>query len=196
MTDIPGNQPPQGYPPQPYPPPPYPPVIYPPPKKGPSVLKIVLIIVGIFVGLGLIGAGIVGYGVYKLAKSGNFTTSTQPVSAADLGVALYPGAEQKVNVRMNIAGKDTLTATFLTSDTKDQVAAFYKDQLGPDAKDQPSGNGETFMLKKASGEDVIVTISQQPGMQGGKTQIVIVRATKAAAAPATQGGTTQGGSTN
>jgi flagellar basal body-associated protein FliL len=123
MTDIPGNQPPQGYPPQPYPPqqypPPYPPVVYPPPKKGPSALKIVLIIIAIIVGLGIIGVGIVGYGVYRLAKSGNITTSSQPVTASDLGVALYPGAEQKANVRMTIAGKNVLTATFLSADSKD-----------------------------------------------------------------------------
>jgi hypothetical protein len=178
MNYIPGNQPPQGYPPQPYPPP-YPPVVYPPPKKGPSALKIVLIIVAIFVGLGIIGAGIAGYGVYKLAKSGNLRTSTQPVTAADLGVPLYPGAEQKVNVRMTIAGKDTLTATFLTSDSKDQVIAFYQSNLGPDAKFQTNNNGGTFMLDKGSG-DTIVTVSQSPNLEGGKTQIVIVHATPAA----------------
>jgi hypothetical protein len=188
MTNIPGNQPPQGYPPQPYPPP-YPPVVYPPPKKGSSALKIVLIIVAIFVGLGIIGAGIVAYGVYKLAKSGNFTTSTQPVTAADLGVPLYPGAEQKVNVRMTIAGKDTLTATFLTSDSKEQVIAFYQSNLDPSAKFTANNNGGTFMLDKATG-DAIVTVSQAPNVEGGKTQIVIVHATKAAATPVPQGGST------
>jgi hypothetical protein len=184
MTNIPGNQPPQGYPPQPYPPqqypPPYRPGVYPPPKKGPSALKIILIIIGIFVGLGLIGVGILGYGVYKIAKSGNLTTSTQPVTASDLGVALYPGAEQKVNVRVTIAGKDTLTATFLTSDSKDQAIAFYQSNLGPNAKFQANNNGATFILDKGSGETDIVTISQSPGLQGGKTQIVIVHTTPAA----------------
>jgi len=183
MTDMPGNQPPQGYPQQPYPPqqyppPPYPPVIYPPPKKGPSALKIILIIVAIFVGLGIIGAGIVGYGIYKVAKSGHFATSTTPVSAADLGVDLYPGAEQKVNMRLTVAGKDTLTATFQTSDSKDKVIAFYQNSLGPDAKTSTNANGETFMLDKGAGESVIVTISEQPA--GGQTQIVIVHATPAA----------------
>jgi len=188
MTDYPGNQPPQGYPPQPYPPQPYPPVVYPPPKKGPSALKIILIIVGIFVGLGLIGLGVLGFGVYKLAKSGNLKTSTQPVTAAELGVPLYPGAEQKANVSMTIAGKDVLTATFLTSDSKDQVIAFYQSNLDPSAKYTPNNNGGSFILDKASG-DVIVTVSQSPSLEGGKTQIVIVHATKAAA-PATQGGST------
>lgn len=200
MTDTPGNQPPQGYPPppypqayppqpapqgyppQPYPPQPYPPVGYPPPKKGPSALKIVLIVIAIFVGLGIIGVGILSYGVYKVAKNGNFSTSTQPVTAEDLGVALYPGAQQgKANVRLTIAGKDTLTATFLTTDSKDKVIAFYQSNLGPSAQLQTTSNGATFMLDKGAGESVIVTVTQQPSMSGGQTQIVIVHATPAAA---------------
>jgi hypothetical protein len=184
MTNIPGNQPPQGYPPQPYPPqqypPPYRPGVYPPPKKGPSALKIILIIIGIFVGLGLIGVGILGYGVYKIAKSGNLTTSTQPVTASDLGVALYPGAEQKVNVRVTIAGKDTLTATFLTSDSKDQVITFYKSNLGPNAQFQTIFNEAQFTLDKGAGESVIVKVSPATGLQGSKTQIVIAHSTNAA----------------
>ena len=202
MTDFPGNQPPQGYPPQPYPPqqqyppqqypPPYPPGIYPPPKKGPSALKIVLIIVAIIVGLGIIAVGIVGYGVYRLAKSGNITTSTQPVTATDLGVALYPGAEQNGNVRATVLGKNVLTATFLTSDSKDQVVAFYQNALGPNAQSSSSTRGESFMLDKGAGETVIVTVSQSPLRSEGKTQIVVVHTTKAeaTATPATQGGST------
>jgi hypothetical protein len=195
MTDIPGNQPPQGYPPQPYPPqqyPPYPPAAYPPPKKGPSALKIVLIIVAIVVGLGIIGVGIAAYGVYRLAKSGNLQTSTQPVTASDLGVALYPGAEQKANVSATVLGKNILTATFLTSDSKDQVVAFYQNALGANAQASSSANGESFILDKGAGETVIVTVSQSALRDQGKTQIVVVHTTKAgtAAVPSTQGAST------
>ena len=167
-------------------------MVYPPPKKGPSALKIVLIIIAIIVGLGIIGVGIVGYGVYRLAKSGNITTSSQPVTASDLGVALYPGAEQKANVRMTIAGKNVLTATFLSADSKDQVVAFYQNALGPNAQASSSTNGESFMLDKGAGESVIVTVSQSALRDQGKTQIVVVHTTKAeaAATPATQGGST------
>jgi hypothetical protein len=180
MTNIPGNQPPQGYPPQPYPPAPYTPVVYPPPKKGPSALKIVLIIVAIFVGLGIIGVGIACYGVYKIAKSGNLTTSTQPVTASDLGVALYPGAEQKVNVRMTVLGKNVLTATFLSSDAKDQVVAFYQNALGPQAQVQTILNETQFTLNTGAGGLVTVKISPATSVQGGKTQIVIAHVTPAA----------------
>jgi hypothetical protein len=185
MTDIPGNQPPQGYPPQPYPPqqypPPYPPGYYPPPKKGPSALKIVLIIVAIIVGLGIVAVGVVTYGVYKLAKSGNITTSTQPATASDLGVALYPGAEQKANVHMTVLGKNVLTATFLTSNAKDQVVTFYQNALGPQAQVQTILNETQFTLNTGTGGLVTVKISSGMGVESGKTQIVIAHATDAAA---------------
>jgi hypothetical protein len=183
MTDIPGNQPPQGYPPQPYPPAQYPPpypVAYPPPKKGPSALKIVLIIVAIFVGLGIVGVGVAVYGVYRLAKSGNLQTSTQPVTASDLGVALYPGAEQKANVRMTVLGKSILTATFLTSDAKDQVVAFYQNALGPQAQVATILNETQFTLNTGAGGSVTVKISSGMGLESGKTQIVIAHAAEAA----------------
>jgi len=182
MTDIPGNQPPQGYPPQPYPPqqyPPYPPVAYPPPKKGPSALKIVLIIVAILVGLGIIGVGIAAYGVYRIAKSGNLQTSTQPVTASDLGVALYPGAEQKTNVHVTVLGKSVLTATFLTSDAKDQVVAFYQNALGPQAQVQTILSETQLTLSSGAGALVTVKISSGMGVESGKTQIVIAHATDA-----------------
>lgn len=226
MTDDPGNQPPQGYPPQQYPPqqyppqqyppqqyppqqyaqqqypPPYPPGYYPPPKKGPSGLKIVLIIVGILVGLGIIGVGIAGYGVYRLAKSGHLTSSNEPVTASELGVALYPGAEQNGNLHATVLGKDVLTATFLTTDSKDQVVAFYQSALGTSARASSSVNGESFMLDKGAGESVIVTVSQSALRDQGKTQIVVVHTTKAGteattpATPVTPTPATQGAATN
>jgi flagellar basal body-associated protein FliL len=189
MTDIPGNQPPQGYPPQPYPPqqyppqqypPPYPPGYYPPPKKGPSALKIVLIIVGILVGLGIIGVGIAGYGVYRLAKSGNLTSSNQPVTASELGVALYPGAEQQANVHATVLGKSVLTATFLTSDAKDQVVTFYQNALGTQAQVQTILNETQLTLNTGASGLVTVKISSGMGVESGKTRIVITHATDAA----------------
>ncbi len=184
MTDIPGNQPPLGYPPQPYPPqqypPPYPPGIYPPPKKGPSALKIVLIVIGVFVGLVLIGVGLLGYEFYKVAKSSNMTTSSQPVAASDLGVALYPGAEQKTNVRMTIFGKNMLAATFLTSDAKDQVVTFYQNALGPQARVQTILNETQFTLNTGAGALVTVKISSGMGLESGKTRIAITHATPVA----------------
>jgi hypothetical protein len=162
-------------------PPPYQPMAAPPPKQGTSALKIVLIIVGILFGIGVIGAGVVGYGIYKVAKAVKMSTnSSQPVTESDLGVAIYPGAEQgKGTLRMKLAGKSMVTANYLTSDTKDQVETFYQNNLGPMVRSSTNANGETFVLNKGSGETVTVTVVQNPGLNNGQTQIVIVHAANA-----------------
>lgn len=160
---------------------PYQPVAAPPPKKGSSALKIVLIIVAIFVGLGIIGAGIVGYGIYKVSKAVHVTSdSKEPITASDLGVAIYPGATQgKGSLRMTIGGKSMVTANYLTSDSKDQVIAFYKQQLGADAQSTTSSNGATFVDSKGGGDTITVTVTQLPNVHDGKTQIVIAHVSAA-----------------
>lgn len=195
MTEISENQPQQPLPSDPVqpaqesavPPPPQPyatplaTAAYAPRKKSPSALKIVLIVVGIVVGLGLIAAGVGGFFLYKVFKSSHITTSSQPVTAADLGVPIYPGAVQgKASVRMTIAGKDMLTTSFLTIDSKDRVIAFYQSNLGSYAKSTNSSRGESFVVDKGNGESVIVTVQQNPSIADGQTQIVIIHATKAA----------------
>ncbi len=105
---------------------------------------------------------------------------------------MYPGAEQgKASVRMTIAGKDMLTANFLTSDSKEQVIAFYQNNLDLSAKVTTNSHGETFKLDKVRASPM-VTISQNPSFAGGQTQIVIMHATKAAATTRAP----EGGSTN
>lgn len=161
------------------PPAPYQPVAAPPAKQGSSALKIVLIIVGIFVGLGLLGAGVIGYGVYKVAHSVHMSDST-PLTESDLGVAIYPGATQgKGALRMTIAGKAMTTANFLTPDSKDQVMAFYQSNLGPSANSSANANGGSLFLTKRSGETVTVTVIQNPAAHNGETQFVIVHAANA-----------------
>jgi len=183
MPDTPDNQGFQPVPSQPTAPPvpPYPPVAAPPPKQGSSALKIVLIIVAIFVGIGIVGAGVVGYGIYKVAKAVKMSTNSgQPVTESDLGVAIYPGATQgKGNLHMTIAGKTMTTANFLTSESKDQVISFYQNSLGPAAQVTTNGNGGTLVLTRSSGESVTVTVVQNPGLHNGQTQIVIVHAANA-----------------
>jgi len=171
MPDTPDNQ---GFQPVPLPP-------AAPPKQGSSALKIVLIIVAIFVGIGLLGAAVVGYGVYKVAKAVKMSAnSSEPVTSGDLGVAIYPGATQgKGTLRMTIAGKAMVTANYQTSDSKDQVLAFYQSNLGPQAQIATNANGGTLILNRSSGDSVTVTVAQNPGMHDGQTQIVIVRARNA-----------------
>lgn len=198
MPDTPENPAVPSNSPQPYTPPPVPPPIaVPPPKSGPSALKIVLIILAVLFGLALVGAGILGYGVWRVAKSlrkdanGNVTISTskgtitanssEKFTASDLGIAIYPGAEQqKGSLRIAMGDKTMISANFLTSDSMDQVVAFYKEQAGPTAQANVSSNTAQFVVATNTGDAVTVTIMPNPGADG-KTRISIIRAPKASA---------------
>jgi hypothetical protein len=170
--------------------PPYQPVAAPPPKQGSSALKIVLIIVGIFVGIGILGAAVVGYGIYKVAHAvktaangqisinapgGGFSANTtQSASASDLGIAIYPGATQgKGGLHMSVGGKTMVSANFLTSDSKDQVIAFYKDKAGPNAQVMTTDAGGEISVNNAN-DAIAITVSQNANANDGKTQIYII----------------------
>jgi len=197
MPDSIDNQASFGGPSQPYtPPPPVPQAVAPPPQKGSSALKIILIIVGIFVMIGVIVVGVVGYGIYRVAHTIHkdattgqisFNTPKGTISAntsstfteSDLGIAIYPGSTQgKGGLRMNIAGKSMVSANFLTADSKDQVIAFYKDKVGPSARSIMTDNGAQFVTAADNGDTVTVSIAQNASMNDGKTQITIIRASK------------------
>jgi hypothetical protein len=186
MADSTGSQVPQPGSFQPVPQP----VGAPPPKSGSSAVKIILIILGIFVGLGIIVAGIVGYSVYRVAHSirrdanGNISVTTpkgtitanssDTFTAADLGIAIYPGATQgKSGLRMNIAGKSMVTANFITPDSPDKVMAFYKDQAGPNAQTVTTIAGGTITIQNGA-NSISVTVTQGSAPNNNKTQITIV----------------------
>ena len=167
-----------------------PPVGAPAPQSGSSAVKIILIILGIFVGLGIIVAGIVGYSVYRVARSvhkdanGNISVTTpkgtitanssSTLTAADLGIAIYPGAtEGKGGMRMNIAGKSMVTANFLTPDSPDKVMAFYKGQAGPNAQTVTTIAGGTITIQNGA-NSISVTVTQAASPNNNQTQFTIV----------------------
>ncbi len=166
------------------------PVGAPPPKSGSSAVKIILIIVGIFVGLGIIVSSIVAYSVYRVARSvhkdanGNITVSTptgaitanssDTFTAADLGIAIYPGAtEGKAGLRMNIASKSMVTANFLTPDSQDKVMAFYTAKAGPNAQTVTTSAGGTISIQNGA-NSITVTVTQSAIADNNKTQFTIV----------------------
>jgi len=166
-----------------------------PPRQGSSAVKIILIIVAVIVCLGIAVVGVVGYGVYRVSKAvhkdlttGKVTVDTPngPISAitnqklteADLGAAIYPGAEQaKGSAKLNFGAGPMVTGVFLTSDPKEKVIAFYKDQLGSGAEDMESGDTAILMMTKPNKESINITILQKPGQYDGKTRITILHTT-------------------
>jgi hypothetical protein len=167
-----------------------PPVGAPAPKSGSSAVKIILIILGIFVGLGIIVGSIVAYGVYRVAHSihkdanGNISVTTpkgtitanssDTLTAADLGIAIYPGAtEGKAGLRMNIAGKSMVTANFHTPDSQDKVMAFYTAKAGPNAQTVTTSTGGTITIQNGA-DSITVTVTQSANANDGETQFTIV----------------------
>jgi hypothetical protein len=166
-----------------------------PPKQGSSAVKIILIIVAVIVCLGIAVVGVVGYGIYRVSKSvhkdlttGKVTIDTPggaisaisdaKLTESDLGTAIYPGAEQaKGSAKLNFGAGPMVTGVFLTSDPREKVVEFYKDQLGSGAQDMESGDSALLMLTKANKEAINITISQRAGQFDGKTRITILHTT-------------------
>ncbi|MGP8173466.1 MAG: zinc-ribbon domain-containing protein [Terracidiphilus sp.] len=161
-------------------------------SSGSSAVKIVLIIVAIFVGLGILGAGLFGFAVWRVSRAihvsgpggqvtmstpgGTFTANeSKTYSASELGVDIYPGAlSGKGSMRMSLPNGSWVTAVYLTSDSKDQVIAFYKSRLGSQASVFESADSAVLSVNKGQKESVMVTVTAKPSENNGKTQIAIV----------------------
>lgn len=169
--------------------------VAPPASSGSSALKIILIVVAIFVGLGLLGAGAFGFMIWRVAHNvrvssnggqvalstpnGTFKLNTeQTFNASDLGTEIYPGAESaKGGMKMSLPTGTTVTGIFLTPDSKDQVINFYKGKFGGDASIMETEDAALLTLKKGEKESVMVTISSKASENDGKTKIAIIHTT-------------------
>ena len=157
---------------------------------GGGALKVVLIVIAVFVGLGILGAMALGLGLWRLSRtvdvdrSGGVTISTPtgkvsvgapqaPVTEADLGVPLYPGAKQQEGA-LQITGEEGSmhTYVFKTSDSPQQVMAFYRERLGTEAAsyvETPEGGMITSTKGKKDGFWITV------GQDEGETVITVMR---------------------
>jgi hypothetical protein len=166
--------------------------VAPPPSGGTSAVKIILIVGAIVVGLGILGAGAFGFMVWRVAKSvrvngpngevsintpgGAITAnSNEKFSASDLGTDIYPGAESaKGGMRITLPSGSSVTAVFVTSDSKDQVVSYYKGKLGSQASVFDSSNSAMLTVEKTKQESVMVTVTPNSSQHEGKTQITIM----------------------
>ncbi len=162
-----------------------------PASSGSNTLKIILIVVGIFVGLGILGAGAFGFIVWRVAHSvhvshsgdqvtlntpgGSISANTsENFTASDIGTDIYPGATAgKGGMRMTLPTGSMVTAIYVTADSKDQILAFYKDKLGSGATSYESSGGAVVTAAKDN-DSVVVTITPNASEYEGKTQIAVV----------------------
>jgi len=162
----------------------------PPTTSGNTVLKIVLIVIGVFVLLGVIVAGVIGVGVYKMAKSvhkdssgnvsintpgGSITTGLNAnVTAADLGVDLYPGATTgEGSMNMKSPNGSMVTAVYLSPDPSDKIVSFYKEKLGDQASIVQTSNGTVLSAGQKDKDNIVITITSD----GSSSKITIVHVT-------------------
>jgi hypothetical protein len=168
----------------------------PPAKGGGGAMKIILIILGVFGFLVLLVVCVLAYACHRVRQAYHVDSKTGATSmsipgmsmssdsgmtftASELGIDIYPGAEpsKSGNMRMNIAGSSVVSATFLTSDSKDKVVEFYKDKLGSNSSSMDFGGSAILTMKKSDQDQVSITISQQSNQADGKTQIHIQHTT-------------------
>jgi len=166
------------------------PVPAPPPSTGgSSALKIVLIVIGVFVLLGVLAVASFSFFIYRVAKNAKVTqkgdtvkveTPFFSVNAKDpestikeLGVNVYPGAKvQKAGTATATIGSiHTVTANFESSDPVTKVCDFYKEKF-PSANVASSDDNHCSIV--SSDQANSTTISAQSDGTGSRFQIVAV----------------------
>jgi hypothetical protein len=154
-----------------------------PAQKSGGLLKPLLIIFGVLALLAILAiAGMVGFGIFiaKQAKIhqteggakietpfGNIEADDPAKTAEKMGIDVYPGAEAVKNGggSVSFGAFSAGSAAFETTDSIEQVAAFYKEQY-PKAVHTESNGVHSFSVNS---KDKVVVISLQP--EGSKTSI-------------------------
>jgi hypothetical protein len=161
-----------------------------PPSSGSPVLKIILIVLGVFVLLGMVGVGSCFYVAYRAKRSlqrqvqmasdgGSITVQTEhgPVTitqshsgSASSNIPVYPGATlvQGSSGTLRIGGASVAGEEYVTDDSADQVASFYREKLGAPTSSTQSGEETELVWLGVSG---MTAVTIKP--TGGKTHIQV-----------------------
>jgi hypothetical protein len=159
------------------------------PRSSDNALKIVVIIVGAVVLIGVLGLAAIGFVGWRIARHtrvhqegnnvrvetpfGVVESTKDPEEAArNLGVDVYPGAQamKEGAATANFGGVHTASATFETADSLDQVAAFYKSKF-PNALVTTSQSNHCTIVSNDPKNLVTINIDAR----GNKTRIQIAK---------------------
>ena len=162
------------------------------PSSG--TLKVVLIIVGCIVGLGMLSAVAVMFGLWRISRSvhvdraggmtittpaGKFSsgrTSTAHLTESEVGAPIYPGAiAEEGGFKLGADSGSMATYVFKTSDSVAQVLAFYRDKFGPKTGVIETPQGGIVTAAKNDNEGIMVTIGHDESED--KTSIAITHTT-------------------
>ncbi len=164
-------------------------------------IKVVLIVVGVLVGLGILGtiaATYVGLNIARHTKveehDGNVRVQTpfgtvesnQNADRAirEMGIDVYPGAHalDKDAANVNIAGMHTVSVQMESDDPPEKVAQFYQQQL-PHANVNVSDSKHYTIVSNERHN--LITVNIEP--QDGKTMIHVASVTGKGAAESDSG---------
>ena len=161
------------------------------PAPASSAVKVILIVVAVIVGLGLLSGMAFMFGIWRLSRAvhvsrgGDVVVSTPngtlstggaaDVSAADLGVPVYPGATRRDGgMQINAASGSMMTVVFSTTDPVDKVVDFYKGKLGDNTSVIPSPTGAVISAGEQNKQGVVITVGSD-NENRGTTTIAIMR---------------------
>ena len=166
------------------------------PAAAPSsgALKVVLIIIGAVVCLGMLSAVAVMFGLWRISKSvhvdrsGGVTISTPAgkistgrtspahLTESEVGAPIYPGAiAEEGGFKLGAESGSMATYVFKTSDSVSQVLAFYRDKFGPKTGVIETPQGGIVTAAKNDNEGIMVTIGRDESED--KTSIAITHTT-------------------
>jgi zinc ribbon protein len=155
--------------------------------QGSGALKVILIVVGVIVLLGILSVGSVAFFAWRIARQahvrqdgknvrvetpfGNIETTQDPHDAArNLGVEIYPGAEvlKDGSASATFGGVHTASVSSESTDSVDKIASFYKGKF-PNAMVTSSDAGRCTII--ANDRKSMITINIEA--EGDKTKIQI-----------------------
>jgi zinc-ribbon domain len=165
-------------------------------SPGSSALKIILIVVGVVVLLGILGMASVGFIAWRFARHSHIrqngdnvkvetpfgsveTTQDAGAAARTIGIDIYPGAKvlKEGSTSMTFGSVHTSTLNAETSDSPEKVCSFYKPRF-PNAMVMSSESNQCSIV--SNDQKNMVTINAKE--EDGKTRIVISNVSKAKAA--------------
>jgi len=156
-----------------------------------GVVKIVIIVAGVIIGLGLLSSMAFMFGMWRLShavhvsRSGDVVVSTpngtvstggaSAVTEADLGVPIYPGAKRgEGGMQISAATGSMMTVVFSTPDPVSKVVDFYREKLGNNTSVIQGATGAVISSGDQNKQGVVITVGTDNGSDGG-TKIAIMR---------------------
>jgi len=160
--------------------------------QGSGALKVILIVVGVIVLLGILSVASVGFFAWRVARHahiqqngnnvkvdtpfGSVETTQDPAAAArNIGVDLYPGAEvlRDGSASATFGGVHTASLHSESTDSVDKIASFYKAKF-PNAMVTSSDSGRCTIISNDQKSMITVNIEAQ----GDKTKIIITNVSR------------------